>query len=83
MNRKQSFKYLHVSCLTLALENGILQLYQQPINSGPINSLLATEKESGVKKLLEDNDAADIQMKIQRSPRFFTLRDYVVCTCSI
>ena len=83
MNRKQNFKYLHVSCLTPGLENGILQLYQQPINSGPINSLLATEKESGVKKLLEDNDVADIQMKIQRSPRFFTLRDYVVCTCSI
>ena len=82
MNRKQSFKYLHVSCLTLALENGILQLYQQPINSGPINSLLATEKESDVIKLLE-NEAADIQMKIQRPPRFFALRYYVVCTCSI
>ena len=82
MNRKQNFKYLHVSCLTPALENGILQLYQQPINSGPINSLLATEKESDVIKLLE-NEAADIQMKIQRPPRFFALRYYVVCTCSI
>lgn len=82
MNRKQNFKYLYVSCLTPALENGILQLYQQPINSGPINSLLATEKESDVIKLLE-NEAADIQMKIQRPPRFFALRYYVVCTCSI
>ena len=50
-------------------KNGMLQLYQQLVNTG-FPSLICYWKKVQCHKLMEDNETADLQIKFQRSGLF-------------